>query len=441
MNRGLIAVIVLVLSLMLLAGCNPPPEQGTTPPPAPGAKAKPPEGTTFTQQGDTIKIGLNVELTGDTATFGQSTQKGVDLAVEELNNGGGLLGRKVEIVAEDNKGKGTDSATVAKKLIEVDKVAALLGSVASTNSMGMAAIAEDKKIPMVTPASTNPKVTVENDKLKRYVFRTCFIDDFQGDAIAIYCKSDLKASRIAILYDNGQDYSKGVRERVAKKFTELGGVVAVEGTYTKDDQDFRAKLTQIKAKQFDVLVLPGYYTQAAQIIKQARELGITTPIIGGDGLDSDELIKIGGKDVEGVYFTNHYSVEDKDPRVQAFVAKFKAKYGQTPDAMGVLGYDAANVLFDAIKQAGTTDPEKITDAIAATKGFPGVTGDITIDQNHNAVKKLVVLQIKDGKRHMVKAILPGGAKALPAEKDKSSSTQSSRDDEVKGKTGDKKTGL
>ncbi len=378
------------MAVLSLAGCNPPPEDDS------GQSGS---GAAGTAAQSAIRLGVNLELTGDTASFGTSCLNGIKLALEEVNENGVLGGRKIEIVADDNKGKGVEAATVAKKLIEVDKVPLIIGAVASTNSIAISQVAQDNSIPQVTPASTRTDLTLNNDgTVKKYIFRTCFIDDFQGDAIAKFAYNDLGARRIAILYDNGQDYSKGIYQRVKETFPSLGGVVASERTYdAKVDSDFRAHLSQIKAAKFDVLVVPGYYQQVGQIAKQARELGMKQPIIGGDGFDSPQLIEVGGDAVEGAYFTTHFSADDPSEKAQAFVSKYKSKYGIVPDAMAVLGYDAMHIVADAIERAGSVDPEALTKALAETKGFPAITGTITLNENHNAVKDIVVMKVEGGK--------------------------------------------
>ncbi|MCD6120033.1 ABC transporter substrate-binding protein [bacterium] len=398
--NGLRAFSIVIVALMFLAGCNPPPAEDTSGTGGAGA------GTTgFMSEGDTIKIGVNLELTGEVASFGVSCLNGIRLALEEINENG-VLGKKITLIEDDNKGKGTEAASVAKKQVEVDNVPLMIGAAASTNSIAISQVAEGKGIPQVTPASTRTDLTVDKyGNVKRYVFRTCFTDDFQGDAIAKFCWDELGARRIAILYDNGQDYSKGIYQRVKETFTKLGGVVASERTYdAKVDNDFSAHLSQIKTAKFDVLVVPGYYQQVGQIAKQARGLGIEQPLVGGDGFDSPQLIEVGGDAVEDAFFTTHFSADDPSEKAQAFVSKYKSKYGLTPDAMAVLGYDAMKLCADAIERAGSADPEAITKALADTRNYPAVTGNITIDELHNAVKDIVVMKVENGKFVMHKRV-------------------------------------
>ncbi len=399
-----ILLSIFTLSFVLLfTGCNPPPADDETTAEGTGATKT---NTGFFSETESIKIGVNLELTGDVASFGTSCLNGIKLALEEIN-AKGINGKKITIIEDDNKGKGTEAANVAKKQIEVDKVPLIIGAVASTNSIAISHVADRSGIPQVTPASTRTDLTVNKDgAVRKYIFRTCFIDDFQGDAIAKFCWEELSARRIAILYDNGQDYSKGIFQRVKETFTKMGGVVASERTYdAKVDSDFRAHLSQIKAAKFDVLVVPGYYQQVGQIAKQARELQITQPIIGGDGFDSPQLVEVGGDAIEGAYFTTHFSADDPSEKAQAFVSKYKSKYNIVPDAMAVLGYDAMNLVADALTRAGAIEPEAITKALAETKDFPGVTGSITINEYHNAVKDIVVMQVKGGKFVMFKRVL------------------------------------
>lgn len=386
------ALIILILTLIGLSVnyCSPPEEE---------------------KEAEKIKVGLNLELSGDTATFGQSTRNGITLAVGEINAAGGVLGKEILIISEDNKGDNTEANNAAKKLIEVDKVDAILGSVASSNSIAGGNVADELGVPMITPASTNVKVTEKEIEgkpaVKKYVFRTCFTDDFQGETIARYARLDLKANRIGILFDIKQDYSKGLKDSVAKTFEELGGVPKPVESYQGGDPDFKAQLTKIKAAKVDALILTGYYTEVAQIARQARAIGLNVPIVGGDGFDSPKLIEIGGSAVEGIFFTNHYSQENQAKNVQEFVRKYKAKYnGEVPDSMAALGYDAIYVLADALKRAGSVDKEAVTKAIGETKGYLGVTGTITIDDKHNTIKDIVVLTVKGGQFRLAKTMKP-----------------------------------
>ncbi len=350
-----------------------------------------------------IKVGEYASLTGSEAAFGQSSHRGTQLAVAEINQAGGVLGRPVELITEDNQSKAGESATIVKKLISRDKVVAVLGEVASGRSLEAAPICQAAGIPMVSPSSTNPKVTEVGD----HVFRVCFIDPFQGQLLADFAKRTLKARRVAILSDVSAPYSVGLAEFFRKAFTEGGGEIVAEQKYASRDKDFRAQLTAIKAGAPDAIFVPGYYTEAGLIVTQARQLGLTIPIFGGDGWEAPELIQIAGSALENTYYSTHYSPEADDPNVRAFVKAFQAMYnGDTPDAMAALGYDSAMVLFDAIKRAGSTDPAKIREALAATKDYPCVTGKTTLDAQRNATKSAVIITVKDGKFKYVETIQP-----------------------------------
>ncbi len=352
---------------------------------------------------DPIKVGEFASLTGKEAAFGQSSHKGTMLAIEELNANGGVLGRKFELVTEDNQSKQGESATIAKKLISRDGVVALLGEVASGRSLEAAPIAQNSKIPMISPSSTNPRVT----EMGSYIFRVCFIDPLQGRLIAKFAKDTLKAKRVAMLTSVSSPYSVGLAKFFREPFVAAGGEITIEQKYSEGDKDFKAQLTAIKPTNPDAIFVPGYYTEAALICKQARDLGMDIPIFGGDGWEAPQLIEIGGKAVEGTYYTTHYSPESTSPAVQKFVKDFRAKFAdETPDAMAALGYDSAMVLADAIKRAGSTEGAKIRAALATTKNYAGITGMITIDAQRNATKSAVVVTVKDGKFKFVESIAP-----------------------------------
>ncbi len=340
-----------------------------------------------------IVIGEYSSLTGTTATFGQSTHNGIMLALDEINQAGGLLGKRVRIITEDTQSRPEEAAAVVTKLINRDKVKAVLGEVASSRSLAAAPICQSNQIPMVSPSSTNPEVTKKGD----YIFRVCFIDPFQGAVLAKFAMNSIKVKRVAILKDVKNDYSVGLAEFFSKIYKDLGGEIVGEQAYSEGDTDFKAQLTALKELRAEAILVPGYYTEAALIVKQARELGIKAAFIGGDGWDSQKLIEIGGDSMNNCYYSNHYTADDTSPAVQNFVAKYKARFNQTPDALAALGYDAANIVFDAIKRAGNTEGPKIRDALASTKGFLGVTGQISIDSERNANKSAVIIEIKDNK--------------------------------------------
>jgi len=352
--------------------------------------------------GKPLVIGEYGSLTGSTATFGISARNGIDLAVEEVNAAGGVLGRPVKVIVEDDAGKPEEAAAAVTKLVNQDRVIAVVGEVASTRSLAGARVCQPAGVPMVTPASTNPQVTEVGD----FVFRTCFIDPFQGTVMAKFARDHLKVERVAILRDIKNDYSVGLADFFKKTFAELGGKLVGDESYSEGDTDFRAQLTNLKATNPQALFVPGYYTEVGLIARQAREKGLTVPLMGGDGWDSPKLAEIAGDAVNGCYFSNHYTVESTEPRVQEFVKSYKAKYNEVPDAMAALGYDAAKILFNALATAGSTDAKAIRDALAATKDFTGVTGTITIDKDRNAVKPAVVLEMKGGKQTYVTTVEP-----------------------------------
>jgi branched-chain amino acid transport system substrate-binding protein len=354
-------------------------------------------------RGDDIRIGEFGSLTGGTATFGTSTDEGVQLALDEINARGGVLGKKIRVIVEDDQSKPEEAVTAVLKLIKQDQVAAVIGEVASSRTLAAAPVAQANKVPLLSPASTNPKVTQVGD----YVFRACFIDPFQGSAMAKFAVKTLGLERFAILTDQKNDYSTGLTQFFRQTVQELGGHIVAEESYAEGDIEFKAQLTAIRSADPQAIYVPGYYTEAALIARQARELGMTQVLLGGDGWDSPKTIEIGGKAVDGAYFTNHYSEEEQRPEVQKFIADYRARYnGKTPDAMAVLGYDAMKMMADAIRRAGSTDGAKIRDALAATTDFPGVSGRITIDAERNARKAIVVLQIKDGRFRFVESIAP-----------------------------------
>jgi branched-chain amino acid transport system substrate-binding protein len=351
----------------------------------------------------TIRIGEFASLTGKEATFGQSSHKGTQLAVEELNAGGGVLGKQIEFIYEDNRSTPGESATIAKKLITRDKVVAILGEVASGRSLEAAPIAQANKVPMISPSSTNPKVTETGD----YIFRVCFTDPFQGRLLAEFAKRTLKAQKVAIVSDVSAPYSMGLAQYFREPFVANGGQIVSEQKYTGGDKDFKAQLTVIKNAAPDAVLVPGYYTDAGLIVAQARQLGIRAPLFGGDGWEAPELLQIAGSALEGTYYSTHFSADNADPLVQKFVAAFRARFGgETPDAMAALGYDSVMVLADAIRRAGSTDGPKLRDALAATKDFPGASGATTLDAQRNASKAAVIMTVKDGRFQYVETIAP-----------------------------------
>ncbi len=352
---------------------------------------------------ETIKIGEYASLTGKEAAFGQSSHKGTLLAVEEIDSKGGVLGRQVELITDDNQSKQGESATIVKKLIFREKVVGILGEVASMRSLEAAPLCQAYKIPMISPSSTNPKVT----EIGNYIFRVCFIDPFQGTVMAKFAKETLKIHRVAVLTSVSSAYSVGLAKYFKQRFTADGGEVVIEQKFTEGDKDFNAQLTAIKAAGVEGIFIPGYYTEAALICRQARELDMKIPLFGGDGWEAPELVKIGGEAVEGCYYSTHYSPQVDTPAVKEFVARFKARFGgEVPDAMAALGYDSAEVMVDAIRRAGSTEGPAIREALAATKGYQGVTGDTTMDKDRNASKAAVVIMVKNGEFKFVQSVAP-----------------------------------
>ena len=348
--------------------------------------------------GDKVRIGVFMSTTGTTANFGISSVNGIKLATDEINAAGGINGKQVELLVQDDRSDPSEAATIVTKFVTQDQVHAVIGEVASSRSLAAAPIAQNAKIPMLTPSSTNPEVTKKGD----FIFRSCFIDPYQGAAIAQFAAKTLGAKSAAIMVDRKNDYSTGLEKFIDQTFTKLGGKIVATQSYQEGDQDFNAQLTSLKGANPEVIFVPGYYNDVGLIAKQARDKGITAPLIGGDGWDSEQLYKIGGTALNGSYFTNHYSPYDTDPKVVKFVTDYKAKYGSTPDALAATAYDAARIMFDAIKRSKSLSGTDIRDALAATKDFPGVTGTVTFNQNRDAVKPIVMIEIKDGGTYAVK---------------------------------------
>ncbi len=379
---------------LLALGCE---RKSATPASAPAAAS-----AGVAPSGDTILIGEVFSLTGGQATFGISSRNGIEMAVKEANAAGGVKGKKLETRVYDDQGKPEEAANATTRLVNQDHVAVILGEVASTNSIAMANVAQPAHVPMITPTSTNPKVTEIGD----YIFRVCFIDPFQGFVMAKFARDNLKLSKVAVLRDLKSDYSTGLTDVFTRKFTEMGGKIVAVETYNQGDSDFRGQLTAIKRANPEGLYVPGYYSEVGVIARQARELGLAVPIMGGDGWDSEKLFELGGSAVEGHYFSNHYSSDDPSPRVQKFVAAYKAAYGAVPDALATLAYDAAGVAIDAMKRAPDLSGPALRDAIAKTKDYPGVAGVVTIDARRNAVKPAAVLRVGKGKYEFVTTINP-----------------------------------
>ncbi len=356
---------------------------------------------------DEILVGEYASMTGNTATFGQSSHKGAVLAMEEINKQGLLGGRKIKLITEDNRSDANEAVTAVQKMISRDRVVAVLGEVASKRSLAGGGVCQKAKIPMISPASTNPTVTAIGD----YIFRICFTDDFQGMVNAQFALKELPAiqktawKKVAVFTDVANDYSKGLSKAFRETYPAGGGQIVAEETFREGDNDFKAQLSKIKSAGPDAVFLPGYYTDVGKILRQARELGITVPFFGGDGWDSPQTLTLGAI-ADNCFYTDHYSADDPRPEVQDFIKRFQARYGEIPDAMAILGYDAMGVLADAIKRAGKTEPQAIRDALAATKDYPGASGVITIDANRNARKPIVVVRILGGKATRADSIAP-----------------------------------
>ncbi len=349
-----------------------------------------------------IRIGEYGSLTGAQATFGISTRDGIQLAVDEINAAVGINGKTLKVITVDDQGKPEQAAVAVTKLITQDQVQVVLGEVASSLSLAAAPLCQERKVPMITPSSTNPKVTQVGD----YIFRVCFIDPFQGQVMADFAMQHLNAKTAAILRDQKSDYSMGLADFFIKRFKEKGGSIVIDQSYVAGDVDFKSQLTTLREKKPDVIFVPGYYTEVGLIAQQARELGIKVPLLGGDGWESSKLFEIGGKALNECYFSTHYSSESTDPMVAEYVKKYQAKYGSVPDGLATLGYDAAGVLAEALKRAKSLGGADIRDALAQTKAYAGVTGSISMDANRDAVKSAVVLKVENGKASYVTTVNP-----------------------------------
>lgn len=403
---GMSAASVLAAGLILAAGC------GSTP----AGTGSPAASTTATKAGEptkaasgaaqagsgaiAVKVGMITPLSGDVKTYGESVKNAYELAIEEANKAGKV---NITTVVTDSKGDATEGVNAATKLINQDKVKAIFGPVISRVAIGVSDIVNTNKIVMITPTGTAPKVTVDNGKRKEYIFRSCFIDPFQGQVMAKFGLNTVKAKNASIVYDISNDYSKGLAETFKAAFEQGGGKVVNMESYGKDDVDFSAILTKVGSNSPDVLFLPDYYNKVSLIGRQAKEKGVKATLLGVDGWDSAELDT---KAMEGGYFSNHYSAEDQRPEVQEWIKKYQAKFGNAPDALGTLSYDAANLLVEAIVKAGSDDPTKIRDAMANIKDFKAVTGTLSFDKDGNPIKSAVVLQIKDGKQKYVETVNP-----------------------------------
>lgn len=370
-------ILAIVMTLVIFTGCS----QSAT-------------------SSDEILVGVNYELSGDVATYGQSSVEGIEFAIEEMNEAGGINGKKIKFIKYDNKSEPAEATTLATKLMTQDKVVAVMGPATSGSFKATIPVATQYKIPVISGSATADDVTVDASGVKEYAFRICFNDSYQGTAMAQYALNNLNKKKAVVILDSSSDYGKGLAENFIKTFEAGGGTIVAQEAYVAKDTDFNAILTGIKDKDFDVIFIPGYYNEAGLIIKQARALGIDVPILGADGFDSPTLLDLAGPEaLNDIYFSNHYSSLDKDPVVVEFIKNFKAKYNKEPDAFNALGYDLAKFVADGIKRAEKLDGESVRNALAATTNFVGVTGTFSVDENHNPVKSIVVIGLKDGVQH------------------------------------------
>jgi len=384
MKKSKFATLFLASSLLagILAGCGTG-EEGTS-----------------SDGGDQIKIGVNLELSGPVASYGSSQNDGFNLAVEEINAAGGIAGKRIKLVTVDNKSDAAESTNAAIKLTSQDKVAAIIGPATSGNSVAQVQIANDSKTPMITPSGTSPNVTVsDNGSVNEFAFRTSFIDPFQGTVAANFAANELKVKTAAVYADNASDYAKGLAASFIEDFEAAGGTIVKQESYVAKDTDFRSTLTRIKGSNPEFIFIPGYYEEVGLIVKQARELGITVPLMGADGWDSPTIVDLAGAEaLNNTFIINHYSAEDPDGIAKAFADKFDEKYGKAPNSFNALGYDTVYLLKDAIERAGSTDGTKIKDAIKATENLELVTGLYSVDENHHPVKSATILEFVDGKQ-------------------------------------------
>ena len=359
------------------------------------------------ESGNTIKVGANFELTGNVANYGNATIEGLQLAIDEANEAGGINGKKIELVSVDDKSEAAESINAATKLISDDDVKVIVGPATTGLVLAETQTATDAKVPIIAPCATSPEATVENGKVKPYVFRSCFIDPQQGEVMATFAAKDLKAKTAVIYVDNSSDYSKSLAKVFREKFEAAGGKVVMEEAFLQKDQDFKATLTKLKTANADVMFVPAYYEEVGKIVKQAREMGINSAILGTDGWDDTKVVDIAGADaLNNTFFSTHYS--EKDAEVQGFIEAYKKKFNRAPNVFAALGYDAGKMLVDALKRAGSGDTEKIREALEATKDLKVGTGTISMDKNHNPIKTAVILEMKNGEKELKAKIAPEG---------------------------------
>lgn len=391
-----VSILILMLFLVsIIAGCGGGNQAGDK---TEGDKAA----------GEKILVGLNVELSGGGASYGTNAGNGAMLAIEQINTAGGVLGKQIEPLQRDCKSVADEAMSVSAALAG-QKMVAQIGPLLSGDVAGSTPVMMNNKIALIAPAATASNVTVDDKtgKTKDYIFRVCFIDPFQGTLMGNFASKQLGVKKAAIYKDTSSDYGKGLAEQFRKTFEANGGTIVTEEGFVKTDRDFKATLTKIRGKNPDFIYVPGYYEEVAPLIKQARDLGIKVAIGGGDGWDSPDMVKVAGAaSLNNTYFTNHYSSQDKDPKVVEFVKAYQTKYKKDPDAFAALGYDAMKLLEQAIKDAGAADPVKIKDALEKVKDFQGITGKMSIDKQHNPIKAGVIIEFKDGKQIMKTRIQP-----------------------------------
>lgn len=380
-KKTILSLIAIIMVMGLLVGCGS------------GANNE------NAENANEIKIGINYELSGDVASYGQASVDGIMMAFDEINAAGGIDGKKIVPVQIDNKSDSAESTSVATRLMTQEKVVAQLGPATSGNFMATIPVAMQNQVPIISASATADKGVTVDDKgaINEYVFRLCFNDSFQGVTMANFASANLEAKKAVIIKDNSSDYGKGLAENFKATFEKLGGEIVAEEGYVAKDKDFNAILTKIKGQAFDVIFIPGYYQEAGLIIKQARDLGIDAPVLGADGFDSPVLLELAGANaLNNVYYSNHYSSLDQDPLVKEFIEAYKEKNGTEPNAFNALGYDLGNFVADAIKRAGSADSAAIKDALASTKGFQGVTGKFDMGEDHNPIKSAVVIGLENG---------------------------------------------
>ena len=388
MKKTASKIVVGAMTLALVAGCGNNGGGGTTP------------------ADDTWKIGVNYELSGGVSTYGQASVAGIEFAVAQINDAGGIDGKKIQIIKVDNKSEPAEATTLTTRLMTQDKVLTVIGPATSGNFKATTPVAQENSIPVISGSATDDAVTVGRDgKVLDFVFRTCFADSFQGTAMANYAIERLDAKTAVIIKDSASDYAKGLAENFTKTFVAAGGTIVAEEAYAPKERDFNSILTSIKSKDFDVIYLPGYYEEAGPAIKQARELGIDVPVLGPDGFDSPVLAQTAGAAaLNNVFFTNHFSALDQDPKVQKFLADWKAKHNAEPDAFNALGYDTMMLVADAIERASDKTSKGIRDALAATEDFDAVTGTLTMDEFHNPMKAITIIELRDGVQYNAEQI-------------------------------------